>query len=155
MRLATPICWGGKAGCSSRRKEGQYSRQSNISPLTGARDVSARESHETRKAARYFRHDGIAGSAAGRDVPRSVHGHALTMILLSTLAALSASADVSQRECEARARQEYSRPGVAHTNQIKDVKTAWEFARACFDVGEFATNSNERAEIAEQGISLC
>jgi len=75
--------------------------------------------------------------------------------MLSTLAGLSAAADISPRECETRARQEYSRAGAAHTNHVKDVKAAWEFARACFDVGEFATNSNERAEIAERGISLC
>src|SRR5262249_17462611 len=29
------------------------------------------------------------------------------------------------------------------------------FARACFDVAEIATNSTERAEVAEQGIATC
>ena len=30
-----------------------------------------------------------------------------------------------------------------------------EFARACFDAAEYATNSSERAEIAQQGIKAC
>lgn len=40
----------------------------------------------------------------------------------------------------------------AHTNQVQ---TAWEFGRACFDVGEVATNSTERAAFAEEGIAAC
>jgi tetratricopeptide (TPR) repeat protein len=34
-------------------------------------------------------------------------------------------------------------------------ETTWQFARACFDLAEFSTNSTERAEIAEQGIAAC
>jgi tetratricopeptide (TPR) repeat protein len=44
----------------------------------------------------------------------------------------------------ARARQE-SAP--------RDTEAAWQFARACFDRAEFATNHAERAAIAEQGIA--
>jgi tetratricopeptide (TPR) repeat protein len=36
-----------------------------------------------------------------------------------------------------------------------DPQEAWRFARACFDLAEFATNNTERAEIAEQGIEAC
>ena len=32
---------------------------------------------------------------------------------------------------------------------------AWQFARACFDFADFATNETERAEIASQGIAAC
>ena len=31
----------------------------------------------------------------------------------------------------------------------------WDFGRACFDAAEFATNSTERADVAEQGIAVC
>src|SRR3954451_8454148 len=68
---------------------------------------------------------------------------------------LSFGGEASQKECEARARKEYWRAYAAHTNHTNDVKTRWEFARACFDVGEFATNSSERAQVAEQGITAC
>jgi hypothetical protein len=32
---------------------------------------------------------------------------------------------------------------------------AWQFARACFDFVDFATNDTERADIASQGIAAC
>ena len=32
---------------------------------------------------------------------------------------------------------------------------AWQFARACFDFADLATNETERAEIARQGIAAC
>lgn len=32
---------------------------------------------------------------------------------------------------------------------------AWEFGRACFDLGELATNNIEKAGVAEQGIAAC
>jgi hypothetical protein len=32
---------------------------------------------------------------------------------------------------------------------------AWQFARACFDFADFATNDTERAAIASQGIAAC
>src|SRR5215204_2033623 len=39
----------------------------------------------------------------------------------------------------------------AHAGEIEMA----EFARACFDLGEFATNSSERADLAIQGIAVC
>ena len=36
-----------------------------------------------------------------------------------------------------------------------NAEAAWQFARACFDWAEFATNDTQRAEIAEQGIAAC
>src|SRR5437879_484687 len=56
-----------------------------------------------------------------------------------------AAQEGSHAECEARARREYWRANAAHAKDGKDIKVSWEFARACFDVGEFATNSTERA----------
>jgi tetratricopeptide (TPR) repeat protein len=32
---------------------------------------------------------------------------------------------------------------------------AWQFARACFDLADFATNDTQRAAIARQGIAAC
>jgi hypothetical protein len=39
--------------------------------------------------------------------------------------------------------------------KLHDAQSAWQFGRACFDLAEFATNSAERAEIAEQGVAAC
>jgi tetratricopeptide (TPR) repeat protein len=40
----------------------------------------------------------------------------------------------------------------AHT---PDEQTAWHFARATFDLADFATNKSERADIAQQGMAAC
>ncbi len=37
--------------------------------------------------------------------------------------------------------------------QPQNPTNAWEFAHACFDLGDYATNNAERAAIAEQGIA--
>lgn len=36
-----------------------------------------------------------------------------------------------------------------------EATAAWKFARACFDLAEFATNKTERASLAEQGMAAC
>jgi predicted Zn-dependent protease len=36
-----------------------------------------------------------------------------------------------------------------------DAEAAWQFARACFDFADFATNKTARADIAKQGITVC
>ena len=42
-----------------------------------------------------------------------------------------------------------------HKKLPKDAQAAWQFARAAFDLAAFATNSTQRAEIAEEGIAAC
>ena len=42
-----------------------------------------------------------------------------------------------------------------HRSSPRDAQAAWQFARAAFDLAEFATNSAQRIEIAEQGITAC
>src|SRR5688572_2967763 len=42
-----------------------------------------------------------------------------------------------------------------HRQASEDPTRGWEFARACFDLGDFATNNSERAEVAQQAITLC
>ena len=47
---------------------------------------------------------------------------------------------------------------AARTNHLAvrtNIALAWQFGRACFDRAEFATNSAERALLAEQGIAAC
>ena len=36
-----------------------------------------------------------------------------------------------------------------------EATAAWKFARACFDLADFATNKTQRASLAEQGITAC
>ena len=37
----------------------------------------------------------------------------------------------------------------------QNTEAAWQFARACFDWAEFATNDSQRADLAERGIDAC
>jgi len=47
----------------------------------------------------------------------------------------------------------YSEEQVRYRKDPTNAEAAWQFARACFEAGEFATNSAERSTIAEQGIA--
>ena len=53
----------------------------------------------------------------------------------------------AERNFEAREQQFQKHP--------KDAEPAWQFGRACFDLAEYATNSTERAELAERGTGAC
>jgi tetratricopeptide (TPR) repeat protein len=86
--------------------------------------------------------------------PQSGLGLLLAIVFLAPLSSFGAE-EGSKADCEQKARREYFRAKAAHTKDLKNVKESWQFARACFDVGEFATNSDERAEVAEQGIATC
>jgi tetratricopeptide (TPR) repeat protein len=52
----------------------------------------------------------------------------------------------------ASARQHFQEAQAHYRNAPGEVAAAWKFARACFDLAEFATNRTERASVAEQGI---
>jgi tetratricopeptide (TPR) repeat protein len=51
------------------------------------------------------------------------------------------------------ARSNYLAAEKIHKSEPENNDATWQFARACFDLGEFATNNTERAEIAQIGIS--
>jgi len=57
-------------------------------------------------------------------------------------AKFAASATISYQEAQARYR-----------DTPTQTDAAWQFARACFDLAEFATNNTQRASLAEQGIA--
>jgi hypothetical protein len=54
-----------------------------------------------------------------------------------------------------RARQVYLERQADYKKEPLKIENAWQFARACFDVADLATNSTERATIADQGIAAC
>jgi hypothetical protein len=59
------------------------------------------------------------------------------------------------RDFAGRARAAFERAQSGYSAQPADPEAAWHFARAGFDYAEFATNSAERAELAELGIAAC
>jgi hypothetical protein len=55
----------------------------------------------------------------------------------------------------ARAKAEFHRTQQQFQSNTNDTTAAWEFARACFNYADFATNDDEHATVAQQGIAAC
>ncbi len=55
----------------------------------------------------------------------------------------------------AYAKNNFEESRSRYIKRSRTSEDAWQFARACFDLAEFATNNSERVEIAEQGIAAC
>jgi len=55
----------------------------------------------------------------------------------------------------AQVKKNFRRAHARYQNEPRDTEAAWQFARACFDLADVATESAERAEVAEQGIAAC
>ena len=53
----------------------------------------------------------------------------------------------------AYAQRSFQEAQARYRNAPGEAAAAWKFARACFDLAEFATNKTERAALAEQGIA--
>lgn len=54
-----------------------------------------------------------------------------------------------------RAEAEFHRAQIQFQSNTNDATAAWQFARACFDFADAATNDTERAALARQGIDAC
>ena len=69
-------------------------------------------------------------------------------------AGLAVRADLqTNRVFAARAEAEYHREQQQLQADTNNPAAGWQFARACFDFAEFATNDTERATLAVQGIA--
>jgi tetratricopeptide (TPR) repeat protein len=53
----------------------------------------------------------------------------------------------------AYAKQNFQKAQAHYRDAPGEAAAAWKFARACFDLAEFATNKTERASLAEQGMA--
>ena len=69
--------------------------------------------------------------------------------------AIPSSYGASEADFEARARHEYVQTKAEQRANPGNAALFWKFACACFNVAEFATNSEERAQLAEEGIDAC
>jgi tetratricopeptide (TPR) repeat protein len=65
----------------------------------------------------------------------------------------SFSVTASDTDSSAAARRAFWEDRARHQKDPHDAQASWQFARACFDLAEVATNSTERAAVAEQGIA--
>ena len=63
--------------------------------------------------------------------------------------------DAQTKIFAAREETEFHRAQSQYQSAPNDDTNALEFARACFDFADFATNNDERAALAKQGIAEC
>jgi tetratricopeptide (TPR) repeat protein len=54
-----------------------------------------------------------------------------------------------------QAQSAFAQQQAAYRKDPQSIEAAWQFARSCFDLADFATNRAQRAELAEQGIAAC
>src|ERR1041385_4205508 len=73
----------------------------------------------------------------------------LGMLYLSVITCSASDSPVST------ARKTFGLAQVRYQQKPTEPEAGWKFARPCFDLAECATNSNERAELAEKGIAAC
>lgn len=64
-------------------------------------------------------------------------------------------ASAAQAGFAAVAKRAFLEAQQRYQNEPENHEVKWQFARACFDLATFATNRNQRAEIAEKGIGVC
>ncbi len=93
---------------------------------------------------------------------RSAREALLRLLLLTTLAgfgcnvsARGGEGDGKQATFAARARETFAAAQDRRLAEPTNAVAAWEFARACFDRAEYATNDTERVIVADQGIAAC
>src|SRR6266516_6101874 len=84
------------------------------------------------------------------------------LLFVTTLAGFGFSNSVCGGEAEVkpasfvvRAREVFAAAQKRHLAEPTNAVAAWEFARACFDRAEYATNDTERMIVADQGIAAC
>ena len=87
-----------------------------------------------------------------RDATR---GRLAAVIFLSAVAGTVFADESRNPVFAARAGAEFHRAQTQFQSDTNDPAAAWQFARACYDFADFATNDTERAALAELGIAAC
>lgn len=60
-----------------------------------------------------------------------------------------------QFQFAAEASANFEKAQARYKNEPRNTEAAWQFARACFDLADLATNDAQRATIAQTGIAVC
>src|SRR5437899_42321 len=79
----------------------------------------------------------------------------LSLILAICLNLIAQTGLAATKDPAAGARKTFHDAQIRYQKEPRDSQAAWQFARACFDLADLATNSAQRVEIAEQGIAAC
>ena len=79
----------------------------------------------------------------------------LAVVIFILVAGILSAEESQNKIFAARAEKEFHRAQLQFHSNTNDATAAWQFARACFDLADAATNDSQRAAIARQGISAC
>ena len=79
----------------------------------------------------------------------------LVLLISFTAVAEVLGAPAGPTDASSVAQQRFREAEARYARQSTNTEAAWQFARACFDLAEFATNTMARADIAEKGIAAC
>ena len=77
------------------------------------------------------------------------------IVFLFLTVKIAVAADDQQKVFADRAQAEYGRTQSEYRAKTNDTAAAWQFARACYDLADFATDDHRRAALASQGIDAC
>ena len=84
-----------------------------------------------------------------------MRGPLVAAIFLSAAAGIILADESRSPIFAGRAEAEFHRAQTQFQSHTNDPAAVWQFARACFDLADFATNDTERATLAIQGIAAC
>ncbi|HZL12816.1 MAG TPA: hypothetical protein VFC85_01615, partial [Verrucomicrobiae bacterium] len=79
----------------------------------------------------------------------------LAAAIFSLAAGIVFSDEAQNKIFAARAEAEFHRAQIRFQSDTNNSTNVWQFARACYNFADFATNDAGRAAIAEQGIAAC
>ena len=80
---------------------------------------------------------------------------ALALVCLLAMTVTAAAADSPDAVFAHRAEISFDQAQARYRSQMDNPVVAWEFARACYDWADWATNKSQRAAIAREGIAAC
>jgi tetratricopeptide (TPR) repeat protein len=88
-------------------------------------------------------------------ISRTAISHWVCLGLLAVPSQVLMNSAAAETDFAAYAKRNFQEAQARYQNVPGETTVAWQFARACFDLAEFATNKTERAFVAEQGIAAC
>jgi tetratricopeptide (TPR) repeat protein len=80
----------------------------------------------------------------------------LLLVVCLGISSASAQSSTNSRPVDfaLRAKEHFLAAQRRYHAETNSPEAAWQYARACFDLGEFAARNSDRAEVAETGISV-
>src|SRR6266576_745261 len=93
----------------------------------------------------------------GKSAANSVFcsGFRLSLALAFCLSLIAPSSLAATGDPAVGARKALHAAQMRYEKEPRNNEAAWQFARACFDLADIATNNAQRIEIADQGIAAC